>query len=279
MEIAKKPKAQVWGGDLWARDGIKAAISSSSGNLYSSWSEYGAISKEPITSFGSAGSIPLGLAGDSEASCKYSILSFTNQGCPDAIGNYSFNRQLPDIGASFANASSSLSSGDLSSVDSGVYKVVDSAYTLSGGNIALGKQIIIYAPDKDITISGDIKYDNGLISSLSNIPQVLIIAKNINIEEVVRQVDAWLVAEKTVNTCSDISLENIKIGNCEDQLKINGPVIAEDLNLYRTFGNDVDDEPAEIINLRADAYLWAANWASSSSSIKTVYVIEQPPRF
>ena len=72
---------------------------------------------------------------------------------------------------------------------------------------------------------------------------------------------------------------------CEKQLRINGPIIAKHLFLRRTFtkGGDTSGnnpgEPAEILNLRADAYLWGNERSKESGAIKTMHLKELPPRF
>src|SRR5690606_28527099 len=106
-----------------------------------------------------------------------------------------------------------------------------------------------------------------------DIPQVVIIANNILIDESVSRVDAWLVAAGTgangiVNTCSASNLDNaspaqletrLHAGRCDDRLTVNGPVIANRLLLRRTAGAGPGNQagnPAEVFNFRPDAYLW-----------------------
>lgn len=90
-------------------------------------------------------------------------------------------------------------------------------------------------------------------------------------------------------------------GICKDTLIINGPVFARSLELVRTAGawsgggqeynGDVRDRnytdptsngsvaPAEIFNLRADAYLWAYNQAQRFSEAVVTYTRELAPRY
>ena len=109
-------------------------------------------------------------------------------------------------------------------------------------------------------------------------------------------IDAWLVATGTgtdgaINTCSDVAVTDKLTGNvCKGStptgktLKINGPVIAKKIYLRRTYNIDppgavTNTVPAEIINLRADSYLWAAAQAVKTPRIQTIYTTEAPPRY
>ena len=93
------------------------------------------------------------------------------------------------------------------------------------------------------------------------------------------------------------------VQTCSKQLVFNGPVIAHGLKLNRTFGADpltskdkgetynamfntngsnksTKEAPAEIFNLRADAYLWAyAQAGRYDSSYTESYSRELPPRY
>jgi hypothetical protein len=132
-----------------------------------------------------------------------------------------------------------------------------------------------------VTIAGNIDYAGTGLASLRDIPQLVIIAKNINIQQSVTNVDAWLIASSTVNTCSN-SGAKLSGDICKELLTIHGPVVADKLVLNRTAGSGTgpaSGDPAEIINLRPDAYLWAQLVASGSGKAETVKTVELPPRF
>ena len=84
----------------------------------------------------------------------------------------------------------------------------------------------------------------------AKLPQILIFAKNIQIAENVTRIDAWLISEGTVNTCTghtigdlvarDVSGLNYTAGNCGLTLVVNGPVYAKHLDLLRTAGAYAD---------------------------------------
>jgi len=144
-----------------------------------------------------------------------------------------------------------------------------------------------------VTIEGNITYDPGTATvSDGRFAQQVILAKDIVIKAGVTRVDAWLVTQDEngiVSTCAtDNSGEAGKLtpanarlhaGICNQPLKINGPVIAGKLYLYRTHYNSTEPgEPAEIINLRPDAFLAAYTGTGSTPYVQTQNVIELPPR-
>ena len=288
--IGSKPKVQVIGGDLIANSvNTSTTRKSFSGSQYTfgSWIEYGifAIGNIIGAASGSAYAGP-GLANANN--CNESQLSFTNStasgSCSSTtvIGNYANSSSIPNVSASFsATGAPSIGSGDLSvQSKSGIFTTA--GVTLSGGNIQQGRWVVINAPGADITINGDIAYANGTLHSLADMPQVVIIANNINITGNVKQIDAWLIAKSGLNTCSDV-VGNLSSTLCNNQLTVNGPVMAGQLYLRRTAGSgtgqDHSGDPAEIFNLRPDAYMWASMRATGGGNrAQTVYTTELPPR-
>ncbi|RYF29534.1 MAG: hypothetical protein EOO17_00945 [Chloroflexi bacterium] len=134
------------------------------------------------------------------------------------------------------------------------------------------------------------------ITSLDLLSQMVIIAKNITINESVTTIDSWLVARQLAPGGSDDEDEDInKVGViktcnvdgkltidvCNRPLTVNGPVMANQLQLRRTGGEVTASEaqPAEVFNLRADTYLWIYNQNTESSRAITTYVRELPVRF
>jgi len=298
--VGKKPKVQIWAGD--AISGGLIQTSTSVKNIggkqmtFGSWGEYALFANSSIAGMGS-GSAFAGSGMQNATICGYSTLSFTNAGnsvCTPVtpIGGYVVVRNQPDVAGSFTvNASDptrdlgnniDLSSGNLQ----GIY-TTSGAVSLTGGgagkSINKGQWIVINAPTATINIDGDINYTNGVLKSLSDIPQVVIIAKNINIDDSVQNVDAWLVASGSINTCSAVGVVAPLDSNmCNKKLTVNGPVITNKLYLRRTAGSGVgaaSGDPAEVFNLRADVYLWSEARAMSNGHVQTVYVTELPPRF
>jgi len=307
--VVKKPKVQVLGGDLSvgksnpvnANVATTTSVKDISGNgnhVFGSWVEYAIFATGSITGMASGSAFNGGLNNSTIA--KYSSLSFANSGnhlnCtgsgldPNTIGCYSWQGHLlPDVTTSFpvTNSTTVLSSSlNLDSLtNSGVY-TANGNVSIAGGNIGVGKWIVINAPTVDINITGDIKYTPDTLHSLNNIPQVVIIANNINISSAVRNIDAWLIASGTsgiITTCTEGGDNNTHINAtiCANPLVVNGPVMARHLYLRRTAGSGKDTasgDPAETFNLRADAYLWAYARATGSGRVQTVYTTELPPR-
>lgn len=297
--VVKKPKVQIWGGDLMvgrssstsssSGGSIKTSISVKSGKTYGSWVEYAALASGNIEGIASGSAFnddSLNILGSNDV-CKYSKITFTNAGnalsCSNSTpkGFYSSGGMIPDIASGFPVINGSLPGGNLSSVGSGNYGTSGNI-NISGGDIEKGKTIIINT-NSDVTISGDIKYTTASMNNLGEIPQVVIIARNISIEKNVTNIDAWLVASGNLNTCSEGGLTgSLTINHCSQKLTINGPVVANKLYLRRTAGSGVGPDsgkPAEVFNLRADAYLWAYGKARENGSIQTVFSTEMPVRF
>ncbi len=81
-------------------------------------------------------------------------------------------------------------------------------------------------------------------NDLSNLPQVILIAENIDIGSEVSQIDAWLITSSddknydggTINTCEGFKNRKTGSNTCWKTLKINGPVVTSNLMLNRTGG-------------------------------------------
>lgn len=287
ITVSDKPKVQVLGGDLMVGGLVNTSTSTISGSIYGSWDEYGILAGKSISGMASAAAFAGGFSGSINTASSYSKLSFnntnnTNSNCKSSstIGCYLTSTSLPDVASSFTTTSSTpvLSSGSLTSVASGVYKI-NSNISISASTITKGKWIVINAVGKTITITGDIKYTDDTLHSISEIPQVIIIADNINISDSVTNIDSWLIAKNGyINTCSAVAIgEKLSSNVCNKQLTVNGPVVANQLYLRRTY-TGTGDTPAEIFNLPEDTYLWSYAHASDNTRIQTVYTTELPPR-
>jgi len=291
--IGKKPKIQVWGGDIKVGGKIETSTSVKNAGgtkTFGSWVEYGVFSVGPNNRFASAS----GLVNQTNNSqVAWSKLTFANKDetGADAFGNYTNAGSFPaapDVAGYFAASQNKQPIG-AGSVDVGslTFNTSDTPVihtaanvTLTGGAIPAGKSAIIVASGT-VTISGNITYTDGPLTSVGQIPQLVIIAKNIDIQNAVGHVDAWLIANDTVNTCSDFS-GNLTSNKCSNELDVNGPVITGKLILNRTAGSETDEhsgDPAERFNLRPDAFLWAQLLAQGSNKVQTVYSTELPPRF
>ncbi len=314
ITVGKKPKAQIWGGDLSVgrafgtllpKNDALVKTSASTKTIagdkktFGSWIEYGIFAPGTITGAASGSAFAVGLTNVS-SKCNYSTLSFTNTspgstsctGITD-IGKYNSLTATPDVEASFSGgtplAGDSIAPNNLSAGGVYTYDAGSGLLNINASTLAPGKSIILKVTGK-VEIMGDQKYNidnNGAgYKNVSQLPQLVIIADNIYIAAAVSNVDAWLIARDGLNTCSAVNdipnnSNEMDISTCNKQLVINGPVMAGKLYLNRTYGAGVGNasgDPAEIFNLRADAYLWAYNRASGSGHMQTVYSTELPVR-
>ena len=320
--VGKKPKIQVYGGDVIVGRGFNAAgakitsgvttsSSNKGGTYYGSWSEYAIIPAGTILGMASASGYAGGVASNNlcNNTNPLSLLSFSNANKPTAapatcnasnIGHYSLTSpsQYDAMSARFvAPTGASTLSGNVS-VDSLAAKTIYrgtgsiSISSTSGGAVTpmpAGKWVVINAPEADVRITSDLVYADGPYSSTSELPQLVIFARNITIADNVQRVDAWLYAKGTgtngtINTCDASISEPTQLTSevCNNQLSINGPVVANHLLLYRTHGSDTGAEsgaPAEIFNLRPDTYMWASSFSGVGAKARTVITTELPPRF
>lgn len=216
-----------------------------------------------------------------------------------------------------ANLTPTLGSNDLSDqTKSGVFTATGNL-TLNGGTIGAasgqpgaGRWVVLNAPNANVTITGNITYADGPYAGIADIPQLIIIANNITIADTVTQVDAWLIAQGStptdgvISTCAftspdpnylsfpafppfpDVTTQGSKklglsINTCNKLLTVNGPVMAQKLDLLRTAGSNpgaASGDPAEVFNLRPDAYLWSQAHSIQTGRLQTSYTTELPPR-
>jgi hypothetical protein len=219
----------------------------------------------------------------------YNRLTLGNTSTP-----YGYGTSVPssDVPGSFKNTAgeqiTSESAESFSVSDkSGEYYRADNL-TITGGEIPVNGRVIIKATGT-VTISDDITYASGPYDgTTSKVPQLVIYANNIVIDENVNEVNAWLIANRTsgsyVSTCGTVTgdwLTGLNSTTCNQPLKVNGPITANHLYLRRTSGSEAANRnaPAEVLNLRPDTYLWAQSETQRSGSISTQYIRELPPRF
>lgn len=341
VTVAKKPKVQVLGGDLVVGRGTvsnpeatsnvvtSTSFASDPVNLYyGSWSEYAIIPSGTVTGMAS-GAMYAGGSSDSNL-CKLSVLTISNvttgSSCtpsvPSKIGKYNNTSIAPDAASRFPVETTTpkitTSTKDISSLTTGqtwtTPATLSNLSITSSTSFGAGKWVVINAPDTTITISSDIyvgvssssAHTPTALTSIKDIPQVVIIAKNIIIADNVKNVDAWLIAsggslvknsagvvvgraeDGILNTCAiggtDMDPTHLNATNCAVPLTINGPIMANHLLLRRTGGAAVgagttQGTPAETFNLRADAYIWASAYSPGNGRLPTVSNQELPPRF
>lgn len=309
--VGKKPKVQVWGSDLsvgryFANDSsprtsatVDTSVSTKAGGTktFGSWVEYGIFASGTIRSASAAGLA--GQDGNSSSSQgDWDKLTFANaghtsvSGCNGTIKFGCYNvpagtGAIPDVAARLAPTPTTGSplAGTVSLDSRSGSFYTNGNLTISGGTINKSNSVIIRASGT-VTISGDIRYTTDSLSSLSEIPQVVIIANDIRINDNVTNVDAWLIANGSngrIYTCGSNNFSQVLTSEtCKEKLTINGPVMAKKLYLARTAGSGTgaaSNEPAEVLNLRADAYLWAIGRSGGLGSVQTIKTSELAPRF
>ena len=298
VTVSKQPKVQVWGSDVRTRGDIETGTTTVNDNgtnkLFGSWVEYGALSVGSNSRFASGSGLNDGNT-EMTNTAAWNKLTFANIDSSGAsrFGNFTLPSDIAPLADQFmATASNGAPAPDLGSLASGTYKTTAANFTITGGSVGqtgnVGNVIVIVSTGT-ITIDGNITYrGNGASENFNDVkelPQVIIIARNINITNNVTQIDAWLLTtnDGSINTCSDRPLSApLNSTVCNNQLTVNGPVATSHLHLRRTAGSDDTaraGEPAEIFNLRGDALLWAYGRSSASDKAQTVYSKELPPRF
>ena len=277
--VSVKPKVQVWGSDVRVRGDIETSTSTANNKLFGSWVEYGAFSVGTNTDFASGS----GLNDGSNASGQEAWSNLTFANVDDAGASQFGSFTLPAVASLAAQFEKNQGvpgfNSNLGLLNSGTYKIGDG--TITASTIGAGKSIIIIA-DGTVTIQGNITYAGGPFTNINQLPQVVIIADQINIAGSANQVDAWLLTrgeDGFINTCSDRQVTApLNSSVCNAKLAVNGPVATSHLYLRRTASTSPNDS-AEVFNLRPDAYLWSALQANQNGKARTVYTTELPPRF
>ena len=291
ITVSKLPKVQVWGHDVRTRGSIETStsrVNSGGDKVFGSWVEYGGFSVRGNSGFASGSGLNEGNTSvlDRDVWNRLTFANINNSGASD-YGNYALPTGLPTITAQFIGAPAGGGfNSNLGALASGTYVTED--VTIDTSDVGLGKSIIIVSSGT-VRINGNITYSGSgagdSFTSVNQLPQVVIVARNINITNAATQVDAWLLTTSggAINTCIDRTLTQPLTSNvCNATLTVNGPVVTDHLYLRRTAGSDgtVDaGNPAEVFNLRPDAFMWAYGRTSQAGKAQTVYSVELPPRF
>lgn len=298
------------------------------GRTYGSWVEYGVLAPGPVQRIASLS----GYAGEhggydgavNTSSCDTNLnkLTFANevagkQSCGETKGELG---AIPDIVSAVTagpvidtatythSAAQPLAIGENSpSSTTGIYanETADANFYVGESRLfktpapaTKGRAYIVYVPHGTVTITGNILFNNlgEPYGSIYEIPQMIIVARDIAIQEGVTQVNAWLIAAGDGETGGKLATCAGYAGRfsgavCKQPLTINGPVMARDLALYRTTVREdsceieaIEDcadvgNPAEIMNLSGSSLLWTRGFNQNPSSARTTSTIELPPYF
>ncbi len=274
--LRSPPYVQIWGNDLRTGSSFGATnLNSSAGGSLSaaggSWVEYAITTPNSVNLLASQSGA---INGSSADQSQWSRLTFANNGSTCQYGCFAGPSELgriPDI----RNALTGVS---ITHQRTGPVSTADIASIAGNLNDVAGSNVIV--TNGTITIDQDITYHSTGLSNSQSIPQLILVGRNINIAPNVTHVDAWLIVDDTINTCSGIAQADLRSTNCQLPLRINGPVMASQLLLHRTYSNTADPSAAaEVINLRGDAYVWANRITKQNGSWQTTYTTELPPRY
>ncbi len=295
--IAKPAMVQVWGNDVRVGSAFAATTNtpfatslvaknssiygmsaSYGGATRGSWGEYGVVAPiytnpalSSVGMFGSAAGF-MSAGASAGAPATWSHLTFSNT-------------SVVQLGAFSQPAASGTIPGVSDYLQTVAAKAGLSVVSQSG-NVSVGS----YTPNQVLIVNGTVTITGNLSGPGSSandksLTQMVIIAKSIKINSNVSQVDAWLIAsgaapEGVIDTCADKAgslTTGAGANSCDTVLTVNGPQMARYISNRRTGGANGD--PAEIYNLRNDAYLWAYNVAQANNTLHTVYTQELPPRY
>ena len=313
--IAKKPNFAIWNGSIFSGGGIVSSTAprhndansgqptklNDDGNktTYGSWAENLAVAGSNISRFASSGAYGAGLPGlVSGNNWNMAWLTISNDGLKSSgsvLGNSGIN-----YNSSYDTRLSAYLKGSATNDASNQL-----ATTYPGASGVAGTQILYFNPggtNGTLTINGNVTLDSAKKENIYELPQVVIyVDGNIAIDPSVTRLDAWLIATGDIDTCrgwqdnttETRSLNRNANATCDNQLQINGPVIANSVKLHRTFGADnlvsftgshgaksEKNVSSEVFNLSALTYLWSfAQAGRYQSSYTDVYSRELAPRY
>lgn len=295
--IAKKPSTAIWNGSLITQGGVKAstaerylmpimgetyADAGSDQRTYGTWSEYLNVIGLNVKGVASGATFAIGSLNDLPE--YYSPLTISNNN-PDALGQSHVLRNDAYLTRlkTFLRDNQKIGAQEISDVNQ-----IDGS---KGGTQ-------VYHISGSTTLSHDLIYPGSTYRSVYDLPQTIIFVDgNLDIAPGVSRIDAWLIVNGTLNTCKGYRNRVTEAApgfECINQLAVNGPVIANQLITKRSFGADPTGSaagsgiftsseryaPAEIFNLRQDAFLWAyAQAGRYDSSYTEVYSRELAPRY
>lgn len=299
--IAKKPTVAIWNSNMMTAGGITTSSSprfdnpimgteSSAGGsktLYGAWVEHLAAIGRNVTYFGSGSSFAIGsknLAApkSNPLTLDNSTLTISNNGKLGSSGIFNNSTYRTRLTTFLENQATRPGGSELGAMSN----VSDT-------------RILRY--DGNLKITGNITTAPGPYNSIYHVPQVVIFVHgDLEIASDVTRIDAWLIVDGKINTCSEFqsglteadAISRLR-DTCNKQLVFNGPVLANNLVLTRSFGADplitrtgtfgtasTRQAAGEVFNLRADTYLWAyAQAGRYDSSYTESYTRELAPRY
>ncbi len=164
----------------------------------------------------------------------------------------------------------------------------------SVNSVPVGTTYIVRS-DNDIIIAGNLYSEPEPNTNMDDLSKLIIYGKNIEIMCQVKRVDAILIAENVINTCTNADGQTPDLNDSVRSipLRINGAVVADKLLLNRTFGASAGytrtengivqgtGAPAEVINYDTTLLIWGRAQADTASSgkVNVTYTRELAPRY
>lgn len=250
--VAKKPAIKAEGGNTYADNNITTSTSFRNNTTYGSWGEYLVIanSDNNVRNFASGASLRNGIGGN-KTTKDFSPLTIANNDSNNIgkSGISAANAFLNGLAARFIESDSY--NHDLVNV----IKYPNQSYTLNPADLDPYKQNIIYA-------------------------------RNISIPATITEVNAWLIASDTINTCAGFDINTDLYPTCDAPLTIHGVAYAPNFKFLRTHGSInlpvigvYPNTTAETIQLTPDDYRRSFRYATTNYMQPTeVYTQELAPR-
>lgn len=318
--IAKKPAVALWNGGLFIGAGnaktstsprriypnIGVAASALPVRHYGSWAEYLANVNGSVGSNGALVGVIPGVTGSSGLFSSGAAYAWDGSDKTNAAGNSTLTIQNSSEPLGFSSVTTN--SALMERFEAYFKSAATNSDSIIGPLTGINDSLIYYV-DGSVNINGNIILSTTAKNSIYQIPQVVIFATgDINIQDSVQQIDAWLISKTgKIDTCYNSfitsstqarvngnPLNSANTNRCQDKLIINGPVFAKSVTTTRSFGSDgvsnSDNDfvnasnsravPSETFNLSAGSYLWAyAQAGRYSSSYTEAYSRELPPRY
>lgn len=267
--VGIRPTLQVWGHDARVMGMIDTSTSSvtsgASTVTLGSWGEYALLSNGVNFRMGSSAGLAGGATTDNQF--DWSTLTFAN------LGRF----------GSYGGVAATVDAYEETRTENGPYTLTTATWnTLRAQN----QNRPILRVNGTLRIVNNLAY-NATYPSVSQLPRAIVIADDVIVDGNVSQIDAWIIAKNRLSTCAQArqgtndfpSLDSdglLDSSKCRSRLTFNAPVIANQLYAYRTAGDG--EAPAEVFNLRADAFL-SSLASGSTPTATTQQVTELPPRF
>lgn len=307
--IAKKPSFAVWNGSLFSGAGVSSSTAprhneanngqptklnnDSEKTTYGSWAENIVAAQGEVSRFASSGAYGAGIPGlVSGNQWDMAWQTITNVGLVangTTLGNSEIN-----YNSSYSTRLSAYLKSHATNADTTNAESYDGAMGVGD------TQILYFNPggkNGTLTISGNVELANTSGKTIYEMPQVVIyVDGNVKIAPSVTRLDAWIIANGNINTCSGWTEKTTETQSvyrnqnttCDNRLQINGPVVAKSVTLNRTYGADnlaygtssFKNTSSEVFNLSALSYLWSfAQAGRYDSSYTDVYSRELAPRY